>query len=117
MISCGGSKDLVEAEEDFDKFYDRFHEDMDFQMERIQFPLEGGSAEVDGTYPWNRENWITMKVKIYDVDKTVYIVDYQKSDDVFSQSFKLKGSGFSAEYRFKKINKKWYLVYALDTNL
>jgi hypothetical protein len=90
---------------------------MEFQMSRIQFPLEGGSAQVERTIPWTKDNWITMKVKIYDVDKDQYEVFFERKEDVFVQGFQLKESGFSAEYRFKKMDKKWYLVYALDTNL
>lgn len=117
LLSCSGNKKIVDAEENFDAFYDRFHTDMEFQKTRIQFPLAGGSAQMEGTIPWTKDNWITMKVKIYDVDTDEFEVKYRKTEDEFVQSFQLKGSGFSAEYRFKRINKKWYLVYALDSNL
>lgn len=117
FFSCGGSKNTIAAEEDFDTFYDKFHSDMEFQMDRIIFPLEGGSAQVDETVPWTKDNWLTMKVKIYDVDTNEFAVNYHKTEDEFVQSFQLRGSGFSAEYRFKLIKNKWYLVYALDTNL
>jgi len=103
--------------ENFDSFYDRFHSDPEFQLERIEFPL--GGVKIDGMEEsaWSKANWNIMKVKIYDIDQSQFIVKYQKNEDSFTQSFKMKNAEFYADYRFKRIEGKWYLVYAKDVNL
>lgn len=117
LSSCGSSKKMITENEDFDAFYEKFHADTDFQMERIIFPLEGKSVDADGEREWTPSNWIPMKVEIYDVDTDKYKTSYNKTENTFTQKFWLPGTGFSAEYRFEKRNGKWFLVYASDTNL
>lgn len=105
------------SKENFDDFYDRFHKDETFQMSRIQFPLEGIKIDGMNEEAWSRDNWNTMKVKIYDVDTDQFEVDYEKTEDTFTQKFKMKNAEFYAIYRFEKRKGKWYLVYAKDVNL
>ena len=115
---CKTSKNAISGSfEDFDQFYDRFHLDETFQMSRIIFPLEGSSEDASGERTWTPENWMPLKVKIYDVDTSVYKVEYSKNNDSFIQRFWLPGTGFKAEYRFQLKDGKWYLVYASDSNL
>ena len=117
-VGCNSSKKIVSnGVEDFDQFYDRFHADEGFQMSRILFPLEGSSVDADGERIWTSDNWIPLKVKIYDIDNVTYKIDFHKGEDSFVQKFWLPGTGFSAEYRFKRIDNLWYLVYAFDSNL
>ncbi len=103
--------------ENFDSFYDKFHKDVEFQMQRIVFPLAGKSVDANGEREWTNENWIPMKVKIYDVDTSKYKISYKETENTFVQKFWLPGTGFSAEYRFEKRAGMWFLVYASDTNL
>ena len=117
ISSCGSAKNATAENEDFDIFYEKFHTNIDFQMDRIIFPLQGTSVDANGEREWTSENWIPMKVKIYDVDKSKYKTSYNKTDNTFTQKFWLPGTGFSAEYRFEKRAGFWYLVYASDTNL
>mgnify|MGYP004704182507 CR=1 FL=1 len=103
--------------EDFDVFYDKFHRDSIFQMSRIKFPLKG--IMVDGWVQekWKKKNWSTLKTKVYDIDTTMYMTDYIKTDKSFVEKVWIKDSGFFMEYRFNLIRRKWYLVYAVDQNL
>lgn len=103
--------------ENFDQFYDKFHNDSIFQMSRIKFPLEGHQLSSDGEINWSKANWTTLKTKIHDIDTTEYKIDYKKTDKSFYQKFWVENSGFWSEYKFKVINKKWYLVYAVEQNL
>ena len=57
-----------------------------------------------------------MKVKIYDIDKSQFKVEFKKTDKTFMQRVWIANSGFNSECRFELINKKWFLVYALDQN-
>lgn len=100
--------------EDFDTFYDRFHEDESFQRSRVKFPLGGMSIEDGDEIPWTRDNFPLMKVRIYDVDTREYKVSYEKKPTRFTQRVWLEASEFSSEYRFELIDGKWFLVYVLD---
>ena len=122
FTSCGifkkGSKQADEHEiENFDSFYDRFHQDADFQMKRLRFPLGGASIDGDGEKEWTKENWHLMKVRIYDINDPSYKVDYEKTATSFYQKFWAEDAGFFAEYRFELIKGRWYLTYAKDVNL
>ena len=119
VISCKSSKNVISEEnpENFDQFYDRFHQDTEFQMTRIAFPLEGGMEDSNGRVAWTSENWNPLKVKIQDIDTNTYKIDTKKTETRFEQKFWLPGSGFSSEYHFKRIKGQWFLVYAEDVNL
>ena len=58
-----------------------------------------------------------MKTKIQDVDTSEFSTEYQKTDKSFMEKFWIEDTGYSSEYRFKLIRKKWYLVYANEQNL
>jgi len=120
VLSMVERKDQIE---DFDAFYDRFHSDSVFQMSRVKFPLEGGLFEggsvdvVDDGTPITRDNYQLLKFKIYDVDTTMYKTSYNKTKDSFIEKAWIEDSGFSCEFRFKLIDKKWYLIYAQTINI
>jgi hypothetical protein len=99
--------------ENFDEFYNRFHSDSLFQMSRIKFPLQGGSAE---DVEWTKENWNVLKTKIYDVDTSKFKIKYKRTDKKFTEKFWIENSGYWSEYRFEVIGGKWFLVYALYSN-
>jgi len=103
--------------ENFDEFYNRFHTDSLFQMARIKFPLEGKKTDWEGENKWSEKNWVTLKTRIYDIDTSKFKTDYKKTDDAFIEIFWLEDSGYSSEYKFNLIRKKWYLVYANEQNL
>ncbi len=103
--------------EDFSGFYDRFHIDSLFQISRINFPLKGVNMDVTNKKVWTKDNWPLMKARIYDIDTSQFKIEYKKTENAFTQKFWLKDSSFGSEYRFELIDKKWFLVYAMDSNL
>lgn len=121
--SCNKTQETIQVsitdnlEEDFDGFYNKFHNDSAFQMSRVRFPLEGYKVDSDGKENWRPDNWGVLKSKIYDVDTSEFKVAYKKNDTLFWEKCWLEDSGFFSEYQFELINKKWFLVYALDQNL
>ena len=111
-------KELIKnSGENFDKFYNKFHNDSLFQLSRIKFPLGGMYIEGFNKKTWTRDNLPLMKTKIYDVDTTQYKVTFKKTDKTFTQKVWIENSGFSSESRFELIDRKWYLVFVLDQNL
>lgn len=103
--------------EDFDRFYDRFHSDTVFQKSRIKFPLKGQIVDETGVHLWSKKNWVVMRVKIQDVDTSLFKVESIKHEIVFIEKFWIEDSGFFSEYRFELIKNKWFLVYAFESNL
>lgn len=113
LTSCNTNSNT----EDFDQFYAKFHNDSTFQMSRIRFPLEGKKSDGFDKQNWSEKNWDILKTKIFDVDTTEFKIEFKKTDTEFFQKCYIPNSGFKNEYRFELLNKKWYLVYALDANL
>lgn len=120
VSSCGIFDRTVEAPdvpENFEEFYLRFHHDPDFQMSRIDFPIEGKYMDGHTEYEWNEQNWEVLKVPVWDIDQPGIEIDYDQTDTSFFQKIWVENSGFLSEYRFELIQNKWYLVYALEQNL
>lgn len=121
MSSCKSkqiTKKAVSSDvENFDEFYKQFHQDVNFQMSRIVFPLVGKLVDGMETYSWSKNNWAPMKVMINDVDKKQYKVSASRTNNIFEQKIWIPNSGFKSEYKFELINKKWMLVYALEQNI
>lgn len=105
------------AVEDFDAFYKRFHEDVAFQMTRINFPLGGELIEGNKTIKWTKNNWAPMKVKIDEVDTKMFKTSKLKTQTTFEQKVWIPNSGFKSVYKFELINNKWMLIYALEHNV
>ena len=103
--------------EDFDRFYDKFHKDSIFQISRIKFPLDGAKFDSGEEMKWSKNNWTMLKTRIFDVDTTEFKIEFKKNNDSFYQKYWIENSGFWGEYKFKLIENKWYLVYAVDHNL
>jgi hypothetical protein len=108
---------IKDSGENFDKFYDKFHKDSLFQMSRVKFPLGGMSLDGFTITQWTKDNLPLMKSKIYDVDTTEYKVTFNKTEKTFTEKVWIQNSGFSWECRFELIDKRWYLVYVLASNL
>ncbi|MDD2278807.1 MAG: DUF4348 domain-containing protein [Bacteroidales bacterium] len=107
----------ISSDENFDKFYNRFHADSAFQISRIVFPLDGMYTNGHEEKRWDKKNWVIIKTRIYDIDTTDFKVDYKKTENTFTQKVWVENSGFASQCRFELIKKKWHLVYFLDQNL
>lgn len=100
--------------EGFDEFYKKFLEDSVFQISRIQFPLGGEKITNDKTSEWSRDNWITMKASVFEIDTTEFKVEIEKSDSLNTFKVFIPNSGFELIMKFKLIDTRWYLVYCKD---
>lgn len=125
LTSCGVFKKKEKARpdrsvsrvENFDSFYEKFHNDQSFQWSRLAFPLEGKLIDGEREEAWSKDNWMMMKVQIYDINQEGIQTTYDKTPTSFYQKFWADDAGFFAEYRFELRDKKWFLVYAKDVNL
>lgn len=106
-----------EPDENFNHFYLLFHSDTVFQMERIQFPLEGGSYDSENETKWNKKNWQLKKYTVYDVDTTQYKVEFNLTDTLVNERIYIPNSGFDFQCKYKLIDGKWFLIYCMDQNL
>ena len=123
LINCKRSEKLKNIQksavvvENFEVFYNQLHSDSLFQISRIKFPLEGQNRDGFEKNKWTKVNGILLKTKIYDIDTLEFKTEWKKTGTSFVEKCSLENSGFSSEYRFQLIEKKWYLTYALDINL
>lgn len=130
IFSCGGNKPQAEVVEenyddtsldDFAAFYERFHADSQFQLERITFPLEGLPGMADsvlieyGTFQYHKKGW-----------KILHAVDWDTTT-MFQRKLEDTGLGAINEYictydkfcisrRFAKLSDGWYMIYYADIN-
>lgn len=100
--------------ENFESFYEKFHNDSLFQLSRLNFPLKGGPVGGDINEEWTKGNWRMLRTKIYEVDTSQYKVSNVKQDNSFTEKVWLEDSGFSFEYKYELIGKKWFLVSAFE---
>lgn len=117
MASCSKKVAISKIDEPFDAFYDQFHSDAEFQLSRVQFPLEGELVSIDGGEPWTKEDWEPHLQKVTEISDPDYDTELVKKDNEVIDKVWLRDSGFSIERRFQKIKGKWYLVYYQTVNL
>jgi hypothetical protein len=102
--------------DDFPAFYERFHSDPDFQLERITFPLQGLPKQADaetlasGTFRWTRDNW-TIQQPI-DTENSEFIREFLPlSDDMIIEKLTHKKWGLAITRRFARLDDGWHLIY------
>ncbi len=111
ISSCQKKIVVTPVDEDFETFYDRFHEEMDFQLDRVAFPLEGQLTDDQGTSSWTREGWEMHRGKVTEITASNYDTEIIRKDGEVVDKVKLRDSGFYIERRFERIKGRWYLVY------
>ncbi len=116
-VSCRSVKNQG-AKENFDAFYESFLTDSTFQMERVQFPLQGlrFGEEEDSTHTWFREEWIMLRkpqLEGTEFERNLLVM----GDTLATDEIMLKNSGFYFKMVFEPVKKKWHLVYLVDSSL
>jgi len=120
LSACGGTvaeqNDETSALREFAQFYDRFHEDTAFQVERVLFPLPGLPREADstmiaaGTFRWTRDNWRMQKpIKFEESNFEQQLVRVSK--DLIIEKIINKEYGLQIERRFSRLEDGWHLIY------
>ncbi|MEQ8715929.1 MAG: DUF4348 domain-containing protein [Cyclobacteriaceae bacterium] len=111
FTACQKKITIAPVDEDFDAFYDRFHEEEDFQLDRVAFPLEGNLTDGQGTHEWDRANWEMHRGKVTEITESNYDTEIIRKEDEFIDKVQLRDAGFSVERRFERIKGRWYLVF------
>ncbi len=109
------------AASDFIAFYERFLSDSLFQIEHVQFPLEGipdnaDSADVaDGNFRWQRETW-KMHRK-FDPKQTGFNVKLESfGSDIVTERILHESGQYAMLRRYAKMDGDWRLIYYAGLN-
>lgn len=120
LYSCK-NKESVEQElyteipEDFIPFYEQFHNDTLFQVEHIQFPLEGipslsEDTNLEGfTFWWERDGWKYHKP--FNSQDNTFTRSFSNFAGIITETIKDGSGQFTMMRRFTKIGDEWKLIY------
>lgn len=109
------------AMQEFEKFYQAFHQDEAFQFQHISFPLEGLPAHADAEtiaandFVWEAEDWVMQRP--FDFSNGKFhreLVTF--GDDLVVEKIVHQNSKFGTIRRFAKLGKEWYLIYYAGLN-
>lgn len=108
-MACRGPKAI--QPEDFEEFYRRFITDEEFQLSRIEFPLDGSETDNETTIYWNSaDDWMMITGSVHDVDTIEYKVEKEYSPTKVVFKVYIEDSGFSITQEYELEDGKWYLV-------
>lgn len=104
---------------DFVLFYEQFHRDSSFQMDRIIWPLEGvpdnaGDRLTDRTFRWQRDEWRIMKP--IDVQSSFQREFLPMSDELIIEKITNNTGQFGLIRRWAVISGDWHLIYYAGMN-
>lgn len=114
IISIEDSNDI---QTDFEIFYNQFIEDSLFQMNHIEWPLEGNYIDYETEKNWSIENWnlITWDYKNEEITEFDSI-SFIETDSLTYLSYHCLDCGYSFALKFKKNNDDWKLVLRQENN-
>ncbi len=130
LFSCGGKKaeNVVEIpgensndDEGFGEFYKRFHQDPEFQLERITFPLRGLPMMADsmllkyGEHYYEKDGWKILQEVDWDTSKT-FVRTLEPTGIGIVNEYICTHDKFCISRRFAKLHNGWNLIYYEDLN-
>ena len=105
--------DVVELDEGFTRFYERFHADSAYQVAHVTFPLEGNvltnAAGERRDVGWAAEDWVLHRPLALG-DRYVREVETTQPDLVTERVRTAEGQ-YIIERRFARLGTEWYLIY------
>lgn len=94
--------------DDFYEFYDRFHEDEEFQIESIHFPLQGISDQGVDTL-WQSTDWVLHRS--FDDYNGTFERSFLNLKGIVEERISDPDGQFGMVRRFSKMDGKWKLIY------
>lgn len=113
ISSCSIFKKAPEVEQ-FDYFYKMFNSDSDFQLSRIDFPIEGYHEDLNGQKEWSTDNWIPHRAEISTVDKNIYETSVKRTESKYYEEIKARNGNLFFSRTFVKKKNKWYLTECIN---
>ena len=95
--------------ENFDAFYLKFNQNLDFQNSRINYPLKGKNYSRENKNP-NFDYSFTLKDHLdfenHKLDKNVYSISRKVGKGIVEERLFILNSEFRVDYTFKLVNGK-----------
>ncbi|MGB1217878.1 MAG: hypothetical protein ACPG5P_08365 [Saprospiraceae bacterium] len=108
------------SETDFDAFYQKFHSDAEFQLSRIDFPLQGMPGMADSLmmskpFFWEKEDWKILHTIDWDT-VTGYNRRFEDTGLDMINEFICTPDMFCIKRRLAKKEDGWHLIFYSDMN-
>ena len=111
--SCSGLQKSSKRAEDFTSFYQRFHRDSLFQVQRVRFPVNGYAIEGGRISAWTKEDWSMHKNGLEQIDTSVYLTERYERHGIIQERIYQTDSGVLIERHFSKFQNQWFLTFYL----
>lgn len=118
VISSFCEKNTTES---FVNFYERFHDDPDYQIAHIIFPLEGlpdwadSSTILNNDFRWSRKDWVIQKA--FDISRSTFDMELIPINNCFIiERIIHKSEKYGMQRRFALLGDEWYLIYYAGLN-
>jgi len=100
--------------EDFYTFYDQYHTDSLFQLDRTVFPLKGLTKSADSTriadeILWQEDEWVLHRP--FDSQNGTFDQKFTNLNGIVSELISARGGLFTIEKRYAKLSGEWQLIY------
>ncbi|MEM9549066.1 MAG: hypothetical protein AAGA77_23970 [Bacteroidota bacterium] len=100
--------------DDFYPFYDQYHTDSLFQLERTVFPLKGLTRSSDSTkvaeeIMWQKKDWILHRP--FDHQNGTFERNFTNFGGIISEHISANQGLFTLEKRYAKLNDQWHLIF------
>lgn len=126
LVGCGKKTTELTTDknvqgENFEDFFNKFRSDSLFQVERVKFPLQLVTWDIDdnlASEEINRENWRHLRFEYKNEFKTREIDAYTQEIKIYADSAKIElrgvDNGIQIDYVFNKVNGQWTLTTERD---
>lgn len=125
LLSCKQKEEAAEATgdtlpQDFVTFYERFLKDSLYQMEHINFPLEGipDNALKDNQlltdFRWQADNWIMHRP--IEKDGTGFSSSFSQLGPIIIEEILHESGQYGMLRRFANSGEEWRLIYYAGLN-
>lgn len=103
--------------ENFSQFMQKFINEPDFRLRRVNFPLAGSNSddrvvgEAQDNYLWTKEDWLFYAEEDFrdNPDKSIKTEAIDNDNTAMYRLYK-ENSGYDIRYKFEMKEGKWYLV-------